>query len=62
MSSKKKKQNSDQKSHSTFGMIQDYTLNDTYKVTNRFFAVFSKWFKILIRNFQESEKNISDEF
>ena len=39
-----------------------YTLNDTYNVTDRCFAIFSKLFKILIRNFQESKKNISDAF
>ena len=39
-----------------------YSLNDTYNVTDRFFAIFSKLFKMLVQNFQESEKNISDEF
>ena len=39
-----------------------HTFNDTYNVTDRFFAIFSKLFKMLVRNFQESEKNISDEF
>ena len=46
-------------------MFDDYeytTLNDTYNVTDRFFAIFSTLFKILIWNFQESEENISDEF
>ena len=38
------------------------TLNDTYNITDRFFAIFSKLFKILIWNFQESDKNISDKF
>ena len=38
------------------------TLNDTFNDTDTFFAIFSKLFKILVRNFQESEKNISDGF
>ena len=39
-----------------------FPFNDTYNVIDRRFAIFSKLFKILVRNFQESEKNISGEF
>ena len=44
-----------------YNMLEDLTLNDTYNATDRYFAIFSKLFKILIRNSQESEKNISIE-
>ena len=38
------------------GLDSYSTLNDTYNATDRFFAIFSKLFKVFARNFQESEK------
>ena len=54
----KKKERKEGRKNVNYNYIHTCILNDTSKVTDRVFAIFSKLCKILKRKFQGSAKNI----